>query len=119
MLGAILNCEHVVARCIQETKAVFPWTSILSMTARGREAAFLICSGVTCTPIPGVLVAVLIRWRNFQGIMCVCSHNASHVGLSEVDRPLIVVGDANIWYPEFSLGRSPPLDDLIVPLVDL
>ena len=67
-----------------------------------------------------------MRWRNFQGMICVCSHHAPHVGLPEVDRvgfwqelvvvarlvrstmdiPLLIAGDANVWHPEFSLGRS-------------
>ena len=36
-----------------------------------------------------------------------------------MDLPLLVTGDANVWHPEFSLGRSRSQDDLIVPLVDL
>ena len=63
-------------------------------------------------------------------MICVCSH----VGLLEVDRvgfwqelivvarhvrstihpPLLIAGDANVWHPEFSLGRSRSQDDLIV-----
>ena len=76
-----------------------------------------------------------MRWRNFQGIRYVCSDDAPHFGLPEVDRVVfwqelvffarhvrstmdlpLLVGDANVWHPEFSLGCS---RDLIVPLVDL
>ena len=134
MLCAILNSENVAVCCFQEPRAgAFPTLPADQcyhcdgpVESRGREAAFLYRSGVSCIPIPGVQDTVSMRWRNFQGMICVCSHYAPHIGLSEVDRvgfwqelivvarhvrstkdlPLLIAGDANVWHPEFSLGRS-------------
>ena len=39
---------------------------------------------------------------------------------STVDLPMVIVaGDANVWHPYFSLGRSRSVDNLVVPFIDL
>ena len=147
MLCAILHSENVGVCCIQETNAgAFPTLPIDQpyqydgpSESYGREAGFLIRSGVCCTPVPGIQDSVSMRWRIFGGVVCVCSYYAPHVGIPEADRvsfwqnlieatrhvrstvdhPLIVAGDANVWHPAFSLGRSRSQDNLITPLVDL
>ena len=101
-----------------------------------REAAFLYRSGVSCIPFSGVQDIVSMQWRNYRDMMCVCDPTMlPTLGSSEVDRvgfwhelivvarhvrstkdlPLLIAGDANVWRPEFSLGRSRSQDDLIVP----
>ena len=37
----------------------------------------------------------------------------------EVRLPMIVAGDANVWHPHFTLGRSRSADHMIVPFIDL
>ena len=45
------------------------------------------------------------RVRFWQKLIVVARHVRS-----TVDLPLLVAGDANVWHPEFSLGRSRPQD---------
>ena len=49
-------------------------------------------------------------WRNFAGVACVCSFHAPQVA---------VAGDANVWDPHFTLGRSRSVDNMIIPFTDL
>ena len=71
--------------------------------------------------------------------MCVCNFYAPHPGIdvnvrvafwqeltatvrhvrSTVDLPMVIAGDANVWLPYFSLGRSRSVDNLVVPFIDL
>ena len=37
----------------------------------------------------------------------------------EVRLPMIIAGDANVWHPHFTLGRSRSADNMIVPFIDL
>ena len=104
----------------------------------GREAGFLVRSGVTCLTLPGVEDVLSMRWRVVENAVCICSFHAPHAGLPEGDRvafwqdllqvarhvratsdlPMILAGDANVWHPHFELGRHRAVDGLIVPLVD-
>ena len=80
-----------------------------------------------------------MRWRTFGESVCVCSFYAPHPGIdvnvrvafwqeltatvrdvrSTVDLPMVIAGDANVWLPYFSLGRSRSVDKLVVPFIDL
>ena len=94
MLCAILQSENVGVCCIQETSAgAFPTLPVDHpyqydgpSESYGREAGFLIRSGVSCTPVPGIQDSVSMRWRIFGGVACVCSFYAPHVGIPEADR---------------------------------
>ena len=146
MLSRILLSENVGVCCIQETNAGDfttlpvdqPCTYDGPCGSQGREAAFLM-EGVVSTPIPGVLDSVSMRWRTFGESVCVCSFHAPHPGIdanvhvvfwqkltatvrharSTVDLPMVIAGDANVWLPHFSLGRSRSVDNLVVPFIDL
>ena len=37
----------------------------------------------------------------------------------DVRLPMIVAGDANVWHPHFTLGRSRSADNMIVPFINL
>ena len=95
----------------------------------------MIREGVVSTPIPGVQDSVSMRWRTFGESVCVCSFYAPHPGIdvnvrvaeltatvrhvrSTVDLPMVIAGDANVWFPYFSLGRSRSVDNLVVPSPD-
>ena len=69
---------------------------------------FLFRSCVSCIPITAAQDAALMQWRNFQGIICVFLQRFTGHVRSTVDLPLLVA-DANVRHPEFSL----------VPFVDL
>ena len=132
MLSRILLSSNVGVCCFQETNAGDfttllvdqPYTFDGSCGSRGREAAFLIREGVVSTPIPGVQDSVSMRWRIFGESVCVCSFYAPHPGIDEnvafwqeltatvthvrstVNLPMVIAGDANVWDPYFTLGRS-------------
>ena len=79
-----------------------------------------------------------MRWRTFGESVCVCSFYAPHPGIdanvrfafrqeltatvrhvhSTVDLPMVIAGDANVWLPYFSLGRSRSVDNLVVTFID-
>ena len=132
----ILPVEGVDVLCIQEVFASdFPCLPVHQPYAhdgpsrsRGREAVFLVHSGVS----PVGSLEFVIRWRIFAGVVCVCSFYAPHVGVAEAERvqfwqelvatvrrvhakvrlPIIVARDANVGNPHFVLGRSRSANNL-------
>ena len=142
MLSGILSAEGVDVLCIQEVFPRLPVNQPHSYDgpseSRGREAGFLVHNGVSSAEVPGVPDSLSVRWRIFAGVVCVCSFDAPHAGLAEAERvqfwqelvamarrvhievrlPMIVAGDANVWHPHFTLGRSRSATRALHRLVD-
>ena len=104
----------------------------------GCEAGFLFHESIRVSTVPGVTNTQRIRWRLVSGLVCVCSLYAPHIGVDDQfrslfwqelvasvkhtqwtlpDTPIILSGDANVWWPEFHLGRERPRDRFIFPYI--
>ena len=78
-----------------------------------------------------------MRWRLVSGSLCVCSYYAPHAGSGDsriqfwedlvasvrlIARvfpvyPFLSSGDANVWWPDFCLGRTRSCDRVIFPFI--
>ena len=63
-------------------------------------------------PHPGIDVNVRVAF--WQELLATVKHVRS-----TIDLPIVIAGDANVWLPCFSLGRSRSADNLVVPFIDL
>ena len=91
MLVNLLTDENVEVLCVQEVFAGDfpslppnqPFTYDGPTSSRGREAGFLLRSGVSGFAIPGIEDALSLRWRAVDNSVCICSFYAHHAGLPE------------------------------------
>ena len=127
VLTHILGVWSVSVLCIQEVQAGGfpslpvdqPYHNDGPVGTRGREAAFLVSSGVSGAPVPSVEDTTPVRRRVFDRSWCTCSFYAPHAGL------LPDIQDA--FWREFvhrasdrSLGfDNGNRDAMILPFVDL
>ena len=91
--------------------------------SHGREAGFLFHQDVPATRVPGLVDSFRI----------VCSYYAPHAGSDDSSRiqvasvrlvarvfpvyPFLLSGDANVWWPDFCLGRTRSCDRVIFPFI--
>ena len=94
LLVNLMTDENVDVLCVQEVHAGDfpslppnqPFVYDGPVGSRGREAGFLVRSGVTCMTLPGVEDVLSMRWRVVEDAVCICSFYAPHAGLPESDR---------------------------------
>ena len=145
-LADILLQLSIYVVCIQETHAPDfaslpgdqPFVYDGPSNTGGFEAWFFFHESIRASTVPGVTDTQRTPWRLVSGLVCVCSFYAPHVGMDDQfrslfwqelvasvkhtqrtlpDTPIVLSGDANVWWPEFHLGRERPRDRFIFPYI--
>ena len=87
------------------------WSAGFSVDEVAHFWRVFFCVFILC-PQPGIDENVRIAfWQELTATV-------RHVR-STVDLPMVIAGNANVWHPHFTIGRSRSVGNLVVPFVDL